>query len=281
LRSILSISLPIALGYDLRSALIAVENMLIPAGLKQCGSSYAQSLAAYGIVKGIALPTIQFPSAFLAAFSLLLIPEISHSRAAGQSGDIRSMADRVFCICLRFSLPVTCLFACFGPDIGRLLYGNPDAGQMLRLLCPLVPFMYLDSIVDAMLKGMDEQMYSLKVNLSDSCLRIVLMVVLLPRLGIYGYLAALYTSILYNAILSIGRFLRTGQMHVRWFSWILLPGLTAGIVCLYSRFLLHTVASLPLRCLSGVVLSVLLYLLLLGLLSIKNVRAADVHTRTV
>ena len=270
LRSILSISLPIALGYDLRSALIAVENMLIPAGLKQCGSSYAQSLAAYGIVKGIAMPTIQFPSAFLTAFSLLLIPEISQSRAAGQSGDIRTIADRVFCICLRFSLPVTCLFACFGPDMGQLLYGNPDAGQMLRLLCPLVPFMYLDSIVDAMLKGMDEQMYSLKVNLSDSCLRIVLMVVLLPRMGIYGYLTAMYASILYNATLSIGRFLRTGQMRVQWYSWLLLPGVTAGVACLCSRFLLYNIASLPLRCMGMMTLSVLLYLLLLGLLSTKK-----------
>lgn len=270
LRSILSISMPIALGYDLRSALIAVENMLIPAGLKRCGSSYAQSLAAYGIVKGIALPTIQFPSAFLAAFSLLLIPEVSQSRAAGQSGDIRTMADRVFAICLRFSLPVAGLFACFGPDMGQWLYRSTDAGQMLRLLCPLVPFMYLDSIVDAMLKGMDEQMYSLKVNLSDSCLRIVLMVVLLPRLGIYGYLTALYTSILYNALLSIGRFLHTGQMRVQWYSWLLVPGLSAGIACLCSRFLLHWISSLPVRCMGMIALSVLLYLLMLGILRTKS-----------
>ncbi len=270
LRSILSISMPIALGYDLRSALVAVENMLIPAGLKQCGSSYAQSLAAYGIVKGIALPTIQFPSAFLTAFSLLLIPEVSQSHAAGHSGNIRTMADRVFAICLRFSLPVACLFACFGPDIGLLLYGNPDAGRMLRLLCPLVPFMYLDSIVDAMLKGMDEQMYSLKVNLSDSCLRIVLMVVLLPRLGIYGYLAAMYISILYNATLSIGRFLRAGRMTVQWRGWLLVPGLSAGIACLCSRFLLYRVAALPLRCMGMMALSLAIYLLLLGIVSTKN-----------
>ncbi len=284
LRSVLSISVPIALGYDLRSALIAVENMLIPAGLKQCGSSYEQSLAAYGIVKGIALPTIQFPSAFLTAFSLLLIPEVSQSRAAGHSAAIRTMADRVFCICLRFSVPVAAMFACFGPELGQWLYQSADAGQMLRLLCPLIPFMYLDSIVDAMLKGMDEQMYSLKVNLSDSCIRIVLMVVLLPRLGIYGYLTAMYVSILYNALLSIGRFLRAGRMAVQWRNWLVVPALSAAIACLCSRMLLMQIPALSLRCIGMLGLSVLLYLLLLMLCRIplqkQTARMHPTCTRT-
>jgi stage V sporulation protein B len=173
------------------------------------------------------------------------------------------MADRVFCICLRFSVPVACMFACFGPSLGTWLYQSADAGRMMRLLCPLVPFMYLDSIVDAMLKGMDEQMYSLKVNLSDSCIRIVLMIVLLPRLGIYGYLTALYISILYNALLSIGRFLRAGRLSVQWRDWLILPALSAGIACLCSRLLLYRVTVLPVRCVGMLALSTALYLLLL------------------
>ena len=125
--------------------------------------------------------------------------------------------------------------------------------------------MYLDSIVDAMLKGMDEQMYSLKVNLSDSCIRIVLMVVLLPRLGIYGYLAAMYISILYNALLSIGRFLHAGHMAVQWRSWLMIPALSAATACLCSRMLLIQVSALSLRCIGMMLLSVVLYLLLLFL----------------
>lgn len=265
LRSVLSISAPVAVGYDLRSALVAVENVLIPAGLKRCGSSYAQSLAAYGVVKGIALPTIQFPAAFLAAFSLLLIPEVTQSRAAGENGQVRSMAHRVFRICLRFSLFVTGCFACFGRVLGQALYQSADAGRMLGLLCPLVPLMYLDSIVDAMLKGMDEQVYSLKVNLSDSCIRIVLMIVLLPRWGIGGYLAAMYVSVLYNAGLSIGRFLRRSRTPVRWMDWVVLPGLAAAAACLCSRWLAAGLLDPVRYCMAALPSAVCIYALLLVL----------------
>lgn len=235
LSRIFSISLPVALGYYLRSALIAVENLLIPAGLKQCGRSYTESLAAYGLVKGIALPTIQFPSAFLISFSQLLIPEIAQSRSDGQTGEISTLARRVFRICLRFSVPVVACFWCFGDVIGAALYGNKEIGNTLRILCPLIPFMYLDSIVDAMLKGLDEQMYSLKVNMSDSCIRIFLMILLLPRLGIQGYILALYCSILYNASLSIGRVIWKSRLRLDVYGWLLVPGLCAVLTCLFCR----------------------------------------------
>lgn len=265
-RRILAISMPIALGYDLRSALIAVENVLIPAGLKQCGCSYAESLAAYGVVKGMALPTVQFPAAFLTAFSLLLIPEVAQSRASGQSDEIRAMARRVFRLCLAFSSLVVGCFAVFGTELGQVLYGNAETGRAIRILCPLVPFMYLDSIVDAMLKGLDEQMYSLKVNLSDSCIRIVLMVFLLPRLGIYGYITAMYCSILYNASLSIGRLVRQSRLHVDVPRWILLPAFCAAVACLWSRALTLLLPAAPgtvLLCLR-LILSGCFYLILLA-----------------
>ena len=232
---ILHIAAPVALGYDLRSALIAVENVLVPAGLKRCGKSYDASLAAYGVVKGMALPTVQFPAAFLTAFSLLLIPEVTQSRAAGRPDEIRTMAQRVFRICLGFSAFVTGCFLTFGSELGQVLYRSADAGRAMRILCPLVPLMYLDSIVDAMLKGLDEQVYSLKVNLSDSCIRIVLMIILLPRFGIGGYLAALACSIVYNSLLSITRLVRQSGLRVRFWDWFICPALCAAVACLIGR----------------------------------------------
>ena len=233
----LHIAAPVALGYDLRSALIAVENVLVPAGLKRCGQSYAASLAVYGMVKGMALPTIQFPAAFLTAFSLLLIPEVAQSRAAGHPEAVRAMAQRVFRLCLTFSAWVMGCFAVFGTDLGVALYERRDAGRAMQLLCPLVPLMYLDSIVDAMLKGLDEQHYSLKVNLSDSCIRIVLMIVCLPRFGIAGYLAALACSTVYNALLSITRLIRRSAVPVRPGRWFAVPALCAATACLCGRAL--------------------------------------------
>jgi len=237
LKRIFSISMPIALGYYLRSALVTVENVLIPAGLKRSGNSYTQSLAEYGIVKGMVMPVLYFPQAFLTAFSMLLIPEVSEARAARHTAEIRSMGSRVFQICLLFSCFVVGIFFFFGGELGLLLYHSEEAGRQMRLLCPLIPFMYLDSIVDAMLKGLDEQVYSLKVNLSDSCLRVMLIAFCVPRFGIAGYLFATFFSVLYNSSLSIGRLMKKNSVRLPFFRWVVLPLCCIGLCCAGSRAL--------------------------------------------
>lgn len=270
LRRVGAIALPVALGYDLRAALIAVENGLAPAGLRRCGQSAAESLAAYGTVKGMALPTIQFPAAFLAAFSQLLIPEVAQSRAEGRSETVRALASRVFRICLAFSLFVTNGFLAFGDDLGRVLFGSAGAGAQMRMLCPLVPLMYLDSIVDAMLKGLDEQNYSLRVNMSDSCIRIALMALLLPRWGMAGYLTAFYCSTVYNASLSIARLVHRSRLRVEAGAWIAVPALCAATACLWSALLVRLTpplchAALPVNLAARCALAAALYLPMLAL----------------
>ena len=236
-RKIFAISLPIAVGYYLRSALVSVENVLIPAGLKRSGSSYGESLARYGVVKGMVLPVLYFPQAFLTAFSMLLIPEVSEARAARHPAEIRSMASRVFQICLLFSCLVVGIIFFFGSELGLLLYKNAESGRQMQLLCPLIPFMYLDSIVDAMLKGLDEQVYSLKVNLSDSCLRVALIALCVPRFGISGYLFATFFSVLYNSSLSIGRLMKKSSVRFSFFRWVVLPLICIGLCCAGTRAL--------------------------------------------
>ncbi len=68
--------------------------------------------------------------------------------------------------------------------------------------------MYIDAVTDGMLKGLDLQMYSMKYNIIDSALSVVLLLVLLPRFGISGYLAVIYTSEILNTALSIRRLIK-------------------------------------------------------------------------
>ena len=57
-------------------------------------------------------------------------------------------------------------------------YGNEELGSMLRIMAPIVPLSYLDTVVDGMLKGLDQQMYSLKYNFTDSIMRVVMICLL-------------------------------------------------------------------------------------------------------
>ena len=51
------------------------KNLLIPRELGRYGLSRAASMSAYGLLQGMAMPMLYFPSSFLTSFASLLIPK--------------------------------------------------------------------------------------------------------------------------------------------------------------------------------------------------------------
>ena len=58
--------------------------------------------------------------------------------------------------------------------------------------------MYMDTVIDAMLKGMGEQVYCMKVNILDAGISLVLVTLLTPVLGTGGYVLSLYVCEILN-----------------------------------------------------------------------------------
>lgn len=182
-------------------------------------------------------PLVFFPSAILGAFSSLLIPEFAECAERGDKARIRRMAEKVMRTSLCFSIGVAGIFIAFSYEIGQGIYPGTDAAAHLAVIAPLIPVMYLDSSVDAMLKGLGEQVHTMKINITDSFLCLILVLLLLPKWGLTGYFAVQYICELLNASLSITRLLTVTGMHPQVIRWIGLP--LAGIVIATSavRFL--------------------------------------------
>ena len=89
--------------------------------------------------------------------------------------------------------------------------------------------MYLDSIVDSILKGLDQQVSSLKYNFSDSCIRVALVYFLVPQFGVKGYLCVLFFSTIFNATLSIHRLIVVSRVEIRVLDWIVKPLVSAAL----------------------------------------------------
>ena len=104
---------------------------------------------------------------------------------------------------LLFALPVSAAFICFGEELGGAIYGNPEAGKMLWIMAPLTPILYLDTVADALLKGMDEQVAVMRYSIIDSGLSVLLLYTLLPLFGVKGYITVLFFTSFVNASLSI------------------------------------------------------------------------------
>ena len=238
LRPMLHIALPLTAGRYLSTALRTAENFLVPARLTLFTHSDAVSLQQFGALKGMALPLIFFPSAFLMTVSNLMVPELSDAMALHRRRQITLLVERTLHVTALGAILIGGIFTTFGRELGQLLYQDDNVGMFLQILGPLTPVMYLDSVAAGMLKGLGEQVSTLWHSVADSLVRILLIWLILPRYGIIGFLFVMLVSNLLTASLSVGRILSVSGARMRWGRWILRPSLLAVIAAL-AHIALH------------------------------------------
>lgn len=238
--SVFSCAFPVAVSAYVRSALSTIEHLAIPWGLKKSGIGAGKALASYGILHGMVFPLIFFPSSVLGAFSSLLVPEIASSYEAKDFGRIKNIVSYVFGFSLLFSVGVSGIFISFANEIGAYFFVNDEASEFIRLIAPLIPLMYLDSAVDAILKGLGEHIYTMRVNIIDSLISIILIVMLVPSLGIYGYVAVIFITELLNTSMSIIKLLNKSEVKPKILKWIFKPLLCIIMSTLLCRLIFNS-----------------------------------------
>ena len=234
--SLLATALPLAVSSYVRSGLVTLEHILIPRGLRKSGSSYAASLASYGVLHGMVMPVVLFPYAVLGSFTSLLVPELSICRAGGETERIRHIARLVFRSTLIFAVGTAVIMAAFSHELGLALYDSSEAGSYILMLAPVIPVMYLDTAADSMLKGLGRQMFCMRVNVADAAISVVLVWVLTPLFGVKGYAVTIIVSELINATLSIWKLLSVTGMKAEFLRWLLRPLASATFAAAAVRY---------------------------------------------
>lgn len=198
-----SICAPVAITSYIKSGLSTLKHMLIPIKLEESGLSCLEALSKYGMISGMAMPIFMFPSVFINTFSNLLVPEITLFYEKKNFYKIKKCISIVFKIALSFAFCVFVIFALFSHEIGIAIYNNSEVGFYLKLLCPIVLFIYLDGIVDSILKGLNRQVGIMLCNILDSIVSISLICILLPQKGILGYIIVIFVSEILNLSISL------------------------------------------------------------------------------
>lgn len=147
-KRILRITIPVALTSYLRSGLSTIKQLIIPSSLQKSGMNSSNSLIAYGIVNGMAMPVIMFPVILVTSFSGLLIPEFSRFHAQGKNQKIRSLSILILSCTLIFSVLVAIAIFMLSDEISTIIYHKSEIAKYIRILSPLIVIMYLDIVID-------------------------------------------------------------------------------------------------------------------------------------
>lgn len=202
-KQILKIALPISFTSYIRSGLSSLKHVLIPLQLEKSGLDCSIALSQYGIINGMVFPLIMFPCSLVYSFSSLLIPEFSYMNAKNESAKMNYALNRVLKFCFLFSFLVMGFLWCFARELSNFIYPGNDVAFFVRVLCPLVVLMYIDNVVDSILKGLDKQVAVMGINIVDLVTTIGFIYFLLPYKGVNGYIFALFVSEILNGVLSL------------------------------------------------------------------------------
>lgn len=201
----LSIAFPLALSAYARSALNTFRQLLVPRGLRLSGLSATAALSGYGIINGMAMPILTFPTCLPSALAELLVPALTEAQVRGERAYIRRAVKKLLWETFLFSVGFALFFYFSADALAWYIYKDLTAAEFIRVFSPMIPFLYTDIVTDGCLKGLGEMMRSMTFNIAEAALGLLLVWWLLPRWALRGYIAVLYLCEIFNFTLSVHR----------------------------------------------------------------------------
>ena len=211
LGDILKHAVPITANRISLNILQSIEVVSIPKCLMLYGFSRSAALSHYGILNGIAMPCILFPSAITNSISMMMLPTVAEIQAASQNRTLRQLIRKVSISCLLLGFFCTCGFLLTADFLGSFVFQSPEAASYIRVLAFICPFLYTNSTYISMLNGLGHTGLAFLINFTGLCIRIAGVFFLIPQTGISGYLTGLLSSQIFVFLASVRVLFRTVQ----------------------------------------------------------------------
>lgn len=200
---IFMLSAPLTLSRLAVNLLQSIEAVSIPNCLMQYGFSQSQALSVYGVLTGMALPLVLFPSALVNSACVLLLPVIAEADAAGRQDTIARVVKKSALYCTLFGFLCTAGFFLFGNFAGILLFKSQMAGSFIITLSFICPLLYLSGAFSSILHGLGKTGITFLFQVTALFIRLFFVFLLIPTIGIQGYLYGLLCSQLIITIFNL------------------------------------------------------------------------------
>lgn len=202
-KELCSTAVPLTANRVLLTLLQSIEAISIPIRLQLFGLGNNEALSIYGVLTGMALPCILFPSAISNSVATMLLPSVAENQATGQITRLKGMMRKIFSLCFCMGVICCILFLVTGRLIGNLFFHSSLAGEFILTMAWLCPFLYTNATILSTLNGLGKATMTFCINTTALLLRIAGIWFLIPTIGINGYLYALLTSQLLISISGI------------------------------------------------------------------------------
>ncbi len=187
-------SLPLTGNRVLLNLLQSIEALSIPLKLQASGLSVQEALSIYGVLTGMALPCILFPSAISNSISTMLLPEVAQIQALKDKKAFRSLIQKTTCSCITMG-SLCCIFLLLtGRWIGVRIFHSSLAGELIQTLAWMCPFLYTNNTLISTINGIGKTALTFLINFFSLAIRIASIFLLIPTFGIQGYLWGLLVS---------------------------------------------------------------------------------------
>lgn len=228
-KNLLSLSIPLSANRFLINILHSMEAVLIPTMLRRFGLSNREALSSFGVLNGMSIPFIMFPTALINALAVLLLPTISEAQAVNND----NLIGKTTSVSIKYSLIIgiisTAIFIIFGKDLGYAVFHNPEAGSYLIILAWLCPFIYLATTLGSIINGLGKAHITFINSVVGSLSKILLICILIPKIGIKGYLIALLIGQLLITALDSYAVIKYIRFRFDAVNSLLKPGLIASL----------------------------------------------------
>lgn len=210
-KNLLCMALPLTATRLVLNLFSSVENILIPKCLRSFGYTNAEALSVFGILTGMSFAIIMAPSVITNSVSVLLLPTVSEAQAKNNISLIKRAIFRTVLCCILLGSLCTLIFLLTGDFIGNFVFKNSLAGTFIKIISWICPFLYMNSTLMSILHGLGMVNQSFFLNLCSSILRILFVLLVIPVVGIRGYLYGLLISQLFASVAALGLL----YLHIR------------------------------------------------------------------
>lgn len=226
LKKLLHFAIPLTGNRFIVNLLSSAEAILIPACLQRYGLSSEESFSIYGILTGMSLPFLMFPSTITNSLSVLLLPAVAQAQSSGNKQQIGRTCSVTIYFCLLIGLFSTTIFLVLGNSLGIFFFHNALAGKYLMTLAWLCPFLYLTSTLGSILTGMNRAGTTLFNNVIGLGIRLLFVLYCIPVKGMEGYLIGMLISQLTTFLLDIIAISKETKIAWNLLEWVVKPGIT-------------------------------------------------------